>query len=313
MADTDFYRSMYSDSMLDLAGFQKKSLLKELVSRDSKQGEAAWFDAISPDDEAAATLLSAADGYRKDYEQIGAPTIADWVNIQTPHTEIAKERTLCLPTIIETGYTFKSPDAVAQGWKEDSDVMRQLNKRTVKQEDNLILASLFAATQARGKDQASLANVAFPAGQILSPTTTLTKEIINAVRTKFEQNYCDDEEIFLGITPEMKQNLIDTDVDHIHNSDFVTHKGYFEKGLLPDIFGVHLVVHQLITAYPGTTTNNQCVAWARDGIMYNSFRGKEVALDNAITQKNQSIFYCSEFAGACRRDDSRVVSVQMGV
>lgn len=307
MAINTYWRSLYSDALLDLCGFQNRSLLKEYVSKESKGGDAVFFDEMSPSDDATVTTLSGSTHYRKDFESIVSPALSDWLAIQTPQTDITRQRTLCLPSEIAAGYTFRDKDEVAQGWSEESDVIRNIKRQIVKQEDTIILNALFASTQQRGKDQASLTAVSFPAGQTVSVSGTLTKEDINEVKKVFEDNYCYDEPIFMGITPKMKKDLIDNSGDKIHSKDFVDARNYFEKGELPDVYGVHLIVHPLISSYAGGFTNGRAVAWTPSAIKYNQSREMRVEMDQIPSQRFQVGLFMNEFVGACRRDDKRVV------
>jgi len=312
MAFDTYWRSMYCDSLLDLAGYQKRSILKEFVSKDSKGGDAVFFDEISPNDAAdvgAITALSA--DYRMDFETIGSPALADWLNIQTPHTDVTKQRTLCVPNKIEAGYTFRDIDEVAQGWGEESDVVRMLQQQIKVQEDTLILNSLYAATQTRGKDQANLSSVAFPSAQVVETTGTLDITDIMSVRQKFEENYVYDEPLYMAITPQMKTNLINTNGSTIQSKDFVDPKRYFETGELPDIYGVHLIVHPLVSSYAGGVGNGRAVCWTPSAIKYNQAKQLSVKMDEIPSQRFQIGLYLNEFVGTCRRDDKRVVRLDM--
>lgn len=313
MAFDTYWRSMYSDALLDLAGNKYKSILKEFVSKDNKGGDAVWFDAMTQSDAAREVAMASATDYRKDFEAIATPDIDDFLALQTPHTEISKSRTLCTATRIDAGYTFRDMDEVAQGWKENSDVMRQLLGTVRTKEDKLIYDALFADTQNRGKDAASLSAVAFDTGQILDLSGTLVKEDINSVRQLFEENYVNTsiEPIFMAITPKMKADLITADIDYLQNKDFVDSRRYFETGELPNVLGVHLIVDPFLANYASTYANGRAVAWTMDAIKFNEFRGMAVEMDKAATQKFQSVLYMSEFLGACRRDDKRVVRINL--
>lgn len=311
MAFNEYWRSMYSDALLDLAGYQNRSLLKEFCSKDSKGGDAVFFDSMNPDDEATVTVASTSDHYRKDFEAIATPDLDDWLAIQTPHTNVERSRTLCVPSEIAAGYVFRDKDAVMQGWGEESDVIRNIKKQIVKQEDTLVLNGLYAATQNRGKDTANLSAVAYPSSQVISASGTLNKEMINDVKTKFENQYVYDEPIFMAITPQMKNDLITNSGDKIHSTDFVDAKGYLENGTLPNVYGVHLVVHPLVSAYASTFANGRAMAWCPQAIKYNQSRELRVDMNQSSSQRFQVHLFMNEFAGVCRRDDLRTVQLTM--
>lgn len=321
--NTDHFKVQYKDAVTHLAGFLRKSMLYDIMEKDSKKGEVVFLDSFAPNDEADSTALTSADYYRKDYEDIGSPTLADWTRIQTPHKEVTRARTLLTPLHNETGHTFRSTDEVAINGNENSRVLKELMGTMKKKRDQIILNALFAHNVSRGKDSAAAANVAFPTDQEVPVADgILDKEVINEVKTKFENNYIDDDEkIYMIISPDQKQNLIDNSGNTIHNRDFVTPEQYFQKGTLPDIYGCHLIVHPLLKVGRGYEVDGDgngswsagraCAFTSKWGC-FNQFDALTTEMDKAPTQRFQMILYLNEMINAARVDDKRVVHIQFG-
>jgi len=308
MGLTTHHKVMYADAVKDLAGFQQQSLLKALVSHEAKKGEVVFLDAVSPDDEADITAMSSLKS-RKTYEAIGSPTLADWVAIQTPHMEINRQRTLCYPYESIWSHWFRKEDEIAELANPQGKTLRQGNKRIVRRQDQLILNAGFAATVSRGKDTSGAADVDFPVGQMINVTDGIfDKEVCSEIRRVFEENYAGDERIVCVISPTAKKELIDNSGDKIHSSDFVTPQGYFENGTLPDVYGVHCMVHPQINEQATTQGwDDVFLAFSMDGIVYNQFEPMESPLDQSIAHKNQYIAMMREFIGSARCDDKRVI------
>lgn len=319
MALNTHYRVEYADAVRQLAGFQYQAKLPTLVDQDSKQGEAVFFDTMAPLDAATLELMTAGNRYRKEYEAIGSPVLSDLENILTPHMEVTRDRTIVYPYRNEIGHTFRTPDEIAQNSNPTSRTLKNLMSRINVQRDNLVLTALNEMDVSRGKDQGSLSTDSLPAGQQLNITDgQMDKEVLNEVRSIFEDNYIEDEQICMIITPTMKKELIDNSGATIHSSDFVyaNQLHNFEKGQLPEIYGITLIVHPLASSY---NTSNSLTwdsgvahAFCKSGIVYNTFRGLETKIDELPSQRFQTGLYISEFVACKRLDDKKVLHVQMG-
>lgn len=310
MALATHYKVMYSDAVKDLAGFQRQSLLKALVEHESKKGEVVFLDAVSPEDEATLTAMSSLKS-RKTFEALdaGAQTLAEWIAIQTPHMEILRQRTLCYPFENIWSHWFRKEDEIAELADPQGKTLRQGNKRIVRKQDLIILNALFADVVSRGKDTAGAADVTFPVAQYVNVSDgVFDKEVCSEIKRIFEENYVGDERIICVISPTAKKELIDNSGDKIHSSDFVTPQGYFERGELPDVYGVHCLVHPQINEQ-ATTQGWEDVfgAFSMEGLVYNQFEAMEAPVDQSIAHKNQYIAMMREFIGAARCDDKRVI------
>jgi hypothetical protein len=303
---------MYGDSIKDLAGHKIKSLLKETVTKAAKKGEAVFFDSVEPSDDVTETALASINSTRKDYEDIGAPVLADLTNILTPHMEISRQRTICTPKQLIAGHTFRDFDEIALNHSESSIVNRQLMKKMVAKEDKLIYDALFAANVSRGKDSGSLAAVPFPAAQSLANITAwtgLTKDTFAEIRERFETNYAGNDKIFCVVSPTAKFNLIKNSGDKLHSSDFVNAK-HFESGDLPDIYGVHVICDPQITGYG---TDDAIVAWSEEAITFNQSKALDVNLAQDPTQQFNWVLQIRQYANAVRVDDKKVVKIDVNI
>jgi len=308
MGLSEFYKVMYSDAVQDLAGFQSKSLLKSLVMQESKQGEIVYLDGISPSDQSTRTAMSALKS-RKTYEEIGSPDLADWVAIQTPHMEVNKQRTVCLPYENLWSHWFRKEDEIAELSNPQGRTLRQGSKEIVRNQDYEILNAGFAASVQRGQDKSAVSAVDLPAGQYVNVTDgVFDKDVCSEIKKRYEENWVEDERIITVISPEAKKSLIDNSGDKIHSSDFVTRQGLFEKGELPDVYGVHCLVHPMISTFAAAMGwTDVFLTFTEYGLTYNQFEPLESPLDQSIAHKNQYIAMMREFIGAARVDDKRVL------
>ena len=140
MALDQHWKDLYSDIITELAGDQFEARLGGWVEQDNVGGEHAWYDSYAPLDEATDEIVVDDSGqYRMEYEENGVDTFAAWSELQTPHTQISKERSLCVNRRIEAGYTFRELDEVCENADNDSRVLKQIMRRVVKLEDAQII------------------------------------------------------------------------------------------------------------------------------------------------------------------------------
>lgn len=308
----EHYKLAYGDSIQRLAGHQDKTLLKQTVSMDAQTGKVALFDVIEPDDDADVTALASSTAIRREYEEISSPTLADWVNIQTPYMDVTKNKVLCSPYEIIWAYTFAKEDEVGQNATEESEILHAGMQKIAKEEDKQVLDALSRATEQRGEDPASAVAVAFPANQQINVSSgTMDTSVFSSVLQKFEDNYVEGEPIYMIISPSAKKSLIDNSGGTIHSSDFVDRKGGFERGTLPDIYGIHVIVHPRVTDYSGTY-DDAFFAYCPTAIKYNQFDALTTQIDKAATQKFNTILQIQEYVGCCRMDDKKVVQGTLG-
>jgi hypothetical protein len=308
----EHYKVMYADAVHELVGSQERSLLKEFVARQSKQGEIVFLDAIAPDDDAR-TQAIADTKTRERYEAIDDADIDDWLDLQTPHMQIYRERTAVTPVCIDWGHHFNKENELQLLGDPKSQTLRQAMKRIWKSEDALILGALSAASVTRGKDAANLSTVNLPDTQKLvidsgagadgtEDVTSISKDLFAHIKQKFEEKFLFDERIFLVMNPLHKRLLIENSGDKIHNADFVEKRGYFEKGLLPDIYGVHILVHPAVP-------NNRMYAWNPDGIVWNQWDPLKTNLGVSPEQRFHWVAYMEQYANTVRVDDGLVIQI----
>lgn len=311
MALDSHWKVVYGDKIKELAGFQNRSLLKEFVEKDAKRGEIALFDTIAPADEAQFNEMATDTNFRADFETIGSPVLDDWLALQTPHMDVALDKVLCAPYENIWAHWFRNIDEIAQNANTDSIKLKQGMKRIFRRQDQWILDALSRSTELRGKDAGSATNVAFPAGQQLNIASgDFTKEVCSAILRIFENNYKEDEPIYCVISPEAKETLINQSGSTIHSSDFVDMKG-LEKGKLPNVYGVHLIVHPLVKDYSGSYPD-AFFAWCPSAITYNQFDPLKTDMEEVASQKFNTVLQVREYIGACRIDDLGVVQGTLG-
>lgn len=311
MALDSHWKVVYGDKIKELAGFQNRSLLKEFVEKDAKRGEIALFDTIAPADEAQFNEMATDTNFRADFETIVTPVLDDWLALQTPHMDVALDKVLCAPYENIWAHWFRNIDEIAENANTDSIKLKQGMKRIFRRQDQWILDALSRSTELRGKDAGSATNVAFPAGQQLNIASgDFTKEVCSAILRIFENNYKEDEPIYCVISPEAKETLINQSGSTIHSSDFVDMKG-LEKGKLPNVYGIHLIVHPLVKDYSGSYPD-AFFAWCPSAITYNQFDPLKTDMEEVASQKFNTVLQVREYIGACRIDDLGVVQGTLG-
>ena len=306
------WKPVYSEVIRELAGFQDKSILKEFMQKDSKRGELALFDTIEPDDEAAFNLMSADTNFRQDFESIGSPVLADWLALQTPHMDVSLNKVLLSPYENIWAHWFRNVDEIGENANTESIKLKQGMKRIFRRQDQWLLDALSRATEQRGKDAAGASAIAFPVGQQINEADGIFDlETITAIREKFEGNYLGDEKIFCVISPAAKKGLIDSSNSTLNSTDFVDSTSYFMDGKLPEVYGVHMIVHPLVTEFSGSYPD-AFFAWCPQAIIYNQFDGLDTQMDVVASQKFNTVLQIREYIGACRVDDLAVVQGTLG-
>lgn len=312
MALDSHWKVVYGDIIRELSGFQTKSLLKEFMSRENKRGELALFDTIAPADEAEFNLMSADTNFRADFETIGSPVFDDWLALQTPHMDVLQDKVLLSPYENLWAHWFRNIDEIAENANTESIKLKQGMKQIFKKQDTWLLDALSRATEQRGKDAASASPVAFPASQIINEDDgVFDLETISSIREKFETNYLGDERIYCTISPALKKSLIDSSNSTITSTDFVDSTSYFKDGTLPDIYGVHMIVHPLVSSFAGSF-DDAAFAWCPQAIIYNQFDALQTQMDDVASQKFNTVLQVREYIGAARVDDLGVVQLTFG-
>lgn len=322
----EHHKVQYKDSVLHLAGELRESALYKYMMKDSKKGEAVFIDSIVADDEATSNATGDIDAnYRKGYEQ-GTANHANFMLTQTPHMEVERQRTLLTPFLNEIGHTFRSLDDVLANRSEQSYVLKELMGRMAKRKERTILNALLANSVQRGKDQGSLSTVVFPTAQEIPVSDDVfDKEVVNEVKNLFEDNYIgsvgEDEPIMMIISPEKKRQLISNSGDTLHNKDFISSAGHFEGATLPNIYGVHMIVHpELATGRGydvdgdgnGTWSGGRAVAFTPKWGCFNQFDGLSSQIDKDPGERFQYKLYIQEMINAVRVDDKRIAHIQFG-
>ena len=314
------WKSQYFETVTELAGDQFKPRLMEFMRIAGEKGDEAWFDSAAPLDFATDQVMTNAMGiWRK--ELPASPTTSEFQATFTPHTEIDKNRTLCVPHLIEAGYYFRKSDNIGEVGNPESYTLKQIMRRMARAKDIRILDALTGLTAFRGKNQADGSAVNFPSTQVLSITagvSTFDKDVLIQVHQIFEENYIQGERIYMVVTPEMKALLAINSADFVFNSRYVNNDGgkLFEQYIFPTIQGVDLIVHPLMSEYDtsilGTHADGIAVAFTMEWGWMNEFWPMDVAIELSILQRNSPVLYIDNWCNAVRVDDSRVVIIGFG-
>ena len=319
----EHWKKIYSDNVKDLVGGQKRSLLKELVDKDAKKGEAVFFDMDQEDDDATFTAGATAEAAnnRRNATDPNSLTLAEINAISTPHMQVLKDRTMCENYLNEWGHDFASEDQVYENANRDSRVVNKGMKKIFKNQDLWIFDALFRQTEKRGKSGGT--STAFPAAQKLPVLNGLGLSTLTRVVEIFENNYADDEPVVLIISPTQKKYLIDNSGGTIHSRDFVDSADFFKTGKLPEIYGCNLVCHPGVTAYKAVPTGtaitdtvdqptDSFAAFQKSAIMYNQFKDLMVQMGTVPERRHKINLYIHELVGSCRLDDYRVIQGVIG-
>ena len=273
------------------------------------QGEAVFFDAVGVD-AAATNSANSAIYSRREYE---AGTTTDWDDIQTPFMDINRQSTQCTPKTQEWGHTVKTQDA-AQLVLDPTNRTTIQGLRTIYKatDDNIVTA--FTGDVSRKNASGGTTTATFPTDQIITLTGTgaggsavIDTGMFAKILEKFEDNYVSGEDIFLAIPPDGKREQIEQSGGTIMSKDFVSPQGYFERGELPDIYGVHVIVVPSLTV--ASSADMIMYAWVRDGIVLNTWEPLKTQVAELPTQRFYTGLYISQETNAVRIDDNRVVKV----
>ncbi len=310
-------KKMYTDRIKELAGSQGRSLLKELVGFQKAGGRTCFLDGVAPGDEADVGLLSAKNTSREYFGREAVDqTHANYMKTRTPHHEIEKVRTHFVAKIIEWGHYFDEDEDVLEMTSPTAKAMPQGMKRIFKQEDLLILNAGLAASVNRGRDDdddVSLETVAMPADQIMSDTTYAALAADGAALKWIDQlaerfaNKFVDEPVYCIISPTLKTAMLESARKVIQSADFVTARGYLEKGELPDINGIHFIAHPLIKSMAAGDAVDSYLAFTREGLTWGEWKSRKTDIGKDISGRAEMVAYTREKANCVRDDDSRVV------
>lgn len=306
-------KKMYIDGITELAGSQNRSLLKELVGFKKAGGRVCFMDGIAPDDEADLSDLldkkTRADYFRK---EAGDQTLANLQLTMTPHHDVEKVRTHFKAKLLEWGHYFDEDEDITELTNSQSITMKQGYKRIVKKEDYLILAAGLAASVIRGRDDDdanSVETVAMPASQIVDDVTynDVNLDLLDEIRKRFENNFVTGERIITVISPTFKQRLLKAHRKELTSRDFVDSTEYFKNGTLPDVAGLHLVVHPLITSLAPAGTIDSHLSFTEGGLFWGEWKALISDIERDPSHKMDYVAYTREKGNAYRHDDRRVV------
>ena len=318
MATFEHYRQQFSDNVRDLAGAPNRSILPQLVARESLTGSVAYLDFEKPDTAKGATDLktkATRDAFESGLDAKGGSftngTLASFNSIFTPHDQTVKERTLIQPQLIEYGHNFDEDVDILNIVDPANSTVRNMMRNVYKDEDNLIIDAIKAGTVSRvtasSTNETSPTDISFPTAQKIgsgggtfaSPSGTfLTLGDIGAIRELFENAYVDSK-VYCLISPTTKR-LMRANITSLTNADFIGATGIFTGGGLPDVDGITFIAHPSISA-------TEFYAFSSEAIVFNTFKPLTTSLNEIAVQRNSIQAYIREKVDAKRVDDLGVV------
>ena len=303
MATFEHYKQTFTTTWRDLAGTQYKTMLPEFVDKDNKRGEIAYLDSAGPGADITDTDLKTKKT-RKSYEADASKTLEKWNAIHTPHNEINKEKTAISPRLLEWGHTFNEDEDIFELIDPTNKTISQGMRTFMKAKDTMIINGISAASVNRvtsaSADSTDLQAISLPASQTIDTGQhdIVLLSDLRKICERFEDAYVDEKK-FVLINPIVKTILIDNN-DKIHDTDFVDRHSYFHEGKLPQIYGLHFIVHPLMPT-------DKLYAWSKDAIVWNQFKAFESTISKVPEIREGTQAYIREKADCKRVDDLKVV------
>jgi len=303
MATFEHYKQTFTTTWRDLAGTQYKTMLPEFVDKDNKRGEIAYLDSAGPGADITDTDLKTKKT-RKSYEADASKTLEKWNAIHTPHNEINKEKTAISPRLLEWGHTFDEDEDILELIDPTNKTISQGMRTFMKAKDTMIINGISAASVNRvtsaSADSTDLQAISLPASQTIDTGQhdIVLLSDLRKICERFEDAYVDEKK-FVLINPIVKTILIDNN-DKIHDTDFVDRHSYFHEGKLPQIYGLHFIVHPLMPT-------DKLYAWSKDAIVWNQFKAFESTISKVPEIREGTQAYIREKADCKRVDDLKVV------
>lgn len=308
MPDMTHYFQQFTANVRDLAGAPNRSILRELVSKDNKQGSVVYLDSAGAGEDLTIQDLKTGKKTRKTYEADASKTLEKFYAIFTPHNDITRQRTLSTPKLIEWGHSFDEDEDILEIVDPQNKTTKQGMRSIFKQQDQLVLNGISAAFVVRvdgDTSEVTPETINMPAGQQFNTAQNdyIGRKDMTKIVNLFEDQYVTDQ-IFCLISPTAKKGIIDndekiTDADFIARSQAFDEAGKFNPGKFPEVFGVHFVVHPLVPA-------NKFYAFTMESIVLNEFKPFKSNIEIAPTQRYSYIAYMREKADCKRVDDLQV-------
>jgi hypothetical protein len=182
--------------------------------------------------------------------------------------------------------------------------VRNLMRNVFTDEDQLIINGIKAANVGRvtsaSANEITASTIALPGSQSFDTENVgyIDVDDIGTIREKMETNFVDSK-IFCLISPADKRLMRKNNKD-LANRDFVGSDEYFKSGKLPDIDGVHFIVHPLIT-------QGEFYAFSSDAIVLNTFSPLKSDMSREGTMRYSHQVYIREKLDCKRVDDLQVV------
>lgn len=316
------YKQQYIDRLEYLAGDQHKALLPQVISQSekfSKKGETVFTDGIRPLDPVNDVAFADYETYKRLSEAGGGgvlPDYATYLQSLTDHKRITEQRSALLPRVIDWARWFDMEDEVGQFMDPKDDELMMGMAEMESHKDFLIMQALTADNVLRGKGDftSGLANVAMPAGQIITAAqgNRFSVEDATSIEALFKNNWVGQfgmEQIYVIISPNQAKLMKDNDVQ-VTDKDFVS-ASYFELGGLPTTFSIKYIEHPGITQFAKAANTDIAVAFTSKGCIWNQSAPRKNSFGESPSHKFSYVAQMKEIGNAVRQDDLRVAWVNI--
>lgn len=319
--DITFQRQMFDTNVAQLAGSPNRSILKRTCGFKRLSGETAYVDHIGPlatwetrigdgsSPESAKALTSIQT--RRYFEDAASITAANINAMETPHVEVARQRTLLVPRIIEWGHEFNDINDMQEIIDLHGPTLQQGMRTIWGSEDYNVIAALAAATVTRGRIEGSTSNVAYSSNGLpkeldSSYAGKLTVNGVAEIAELLDGQYLPGERRFLLMSERQKRWLIQSDKETIFSNDFIsmdaTGAKRFETGDLPDIFGFIPIVHPQMA-------HTVVYAYTENALCWGEFKPLATKMAERPDHRFSKQAYMCQYFDCKRVDDKRVVQV----
>jgi len=305
----------YHDNVVTLVGeHPARSILGELTTPILGEGKTTLITSIDPaGSEDAAEYEFKDKATVEDYFVNGGGTFSEFEATLTPHTRIARERTISTPNVIEAGAYYQEHEFQYLSDPKNREV-NALIQKVFLAESKAVARAISAPDVARYTDASPdvPVSVALPASQQLADMTygdISVDTLPSAILEKMQDSWiAAGTKVYCAISSRVARELRkDTNV---HSRDFVTnYADLFRTGGLPEIDGVTFVVlpTQFMSQYAGSGAIDTFFAWVPTAVAKVEYAPFEISTDVSPIQRFSWVSYLRKVQDFKRIDDRGVV------
>lgn len=313
----------FNEVVMELAGGPNRAILKEAIGfKGGTNGDTDWIDGISPANDAGRVTANAAVTGRQEYDALGAPTVANFVDYMlTADDAVNKQRTEVTPVQIEVSKWFKENDRSFMELTDPTSrtVKALMSGYFLKQDTQALIAMLGGSMQRKTTANTTTHAENFPAAQVVPSSTyaALDWKIFSAIKKRFLAQYLMGDRIWFGIGPTAWEALVNNSGDKLVNKDYVDSGRHFDSGELPTVFGVTPLVHPLFEDMVVQDAHGlkddadhlaSFCAWSENGLVWDEWSSTKANFKENMTEfKGQSVARIACYGNATRPDDKLVV------